>query len=118
MIELSLLIVHDANLIEDQGVSVTDLFGFVKAQQSGLQIIGAQILHADEKWSQVAPWEQSGSCPVSSHGLVGFILGREGMTESYPRGCEMLVDTVSFVKVLSCQVVLLDQEVIGSLVKG
>jgi hypothetical protein len=58
--------------------------------------------------------EQTCSGSISSHGLIGLILGSKGMPEGDPAGCEMLVQSIRLVEVLPGEVIFLDQEVVAA----
>jgi len=56
----------------------------------------------------MAAREKASCCSVRRHGLLRLVLGREGMTKSYPGGSKVLVQIVGLLEILACLRVLFD----------
>lgn len=63
----------------------------------------------------MAAREKPSCCPVGCHGLVRFILRCERVPECYPGGCKVLIQAVCLVEISPCQIILLNQAIIGAL---
>ena len=62
----------------------------------------------------MAPWKQSCSCSVGSHGLLRLILGCKGVSKSNPARCKVLVEVICLLEVLPSLGVFLNHKVIAA----
>jgi hypothetical protein len=103
-----------SNLIEHERVSGADPLGLLQLEECRREIVHPQILHADEKARHVTPWEETGSGPVSRHGLLRLILGSKTVPKSDPGCRKILVEIVGLLEVFPSLGVFLDQEIVTS----
>ena len=109
-----LFVICDSDLVVNKWVSRANVFGLLKLKQSCLIIVHPEVFHSDEKVGHVAPREQTSCGPVGRHGLLRLILGCEAMAKCDPRSCEVLVQIIRFLEVLTGLRVLFNQKIVGT----
>ena len=98
----------NSDLVVNQRVCFANFQGLLKLEQCSWVVVHPQVLHSDEKACEMAAREKASCCSVRRHGLLRLVLGREGMTKSYPGGSKVLVQIVGLLEILACLRVLFD----------
>lgn len=73
-LEVALLVVDNPDFVKDRGVGGAEFLGLFKFPERGLEVVHAEVLHADVERSLVAAGEESRRCSVRGHRGVRLIL--------------------------------------------
>jgi hypothetical protein len=88
LVVLAQFVVHYAQFVVDQRIFGTHFQGLVEIRLAQTHVVGTQVLHPRAQHRNVASGKQPLRGTVGRHGLVRFVLGREGVAKTNPSRCK------------------------------
>ena len=92
IVVVAIEVVQYAELVEDERPRRANLLRLPDVLQCEVQMVRAQVLHANPQPGDVRAWEEARRSAVRGHRLVRLVLRGERVAESDPRGGKTVVD--------------------------